>query len=322
MAAASAALLVPRAASALPAVHWRGRLLGAPADVVLHHDDRGAAEGALSALADEVARLDAVFSLHRADSALARLNRTGSLADAPAELGELLAICRELHAASEGAFDPSVQPLWDAYASHFAGPDADPAGPSAMQLAVARERVGLARVRSHGSHIEFTRPGVALTLNGIAQGYVTDRARALLAAHGMPHALVNLGEYAALGTRPDGGPWRVALAHPEMPWRVLGVAELAAGQALATSAGAGTAFDTARRHHHLIDPRSGRCSTAWRSVSVCAPNATLADGLSTALAVAPPVRAAAILARYPAASAYVLDAAGERHMLGNGFPLV
>ncbi|MCB1748855.1 MAG: FAD:protein FMN transferase, partial [Gammaproteobacteria bacterium] len=304
-----------------PALRWQGRLLGAPAEVTLYHPERARAAAALAALAAEVARLDVVFSLHRDDSALARLNRAGRLDAAPAALCELLATCAELHAASDGAFDPTVQPLWDLYAAHFAAADATADGPSAARLGAILARVGFDFVRRAQASVAFTRAGVALTLNGIAQGYVTDRARALLAAHGMPHALVNLGEYAALGPRPDGGPWRVAIAHPEVPWRMLGVVELRAGAALATSAGAGTAFDAARRYHHLLDPRTGRSSASWRSVSVCAPSATLADGLSTALAVAAPAQAEAILARYPAASALVLDQAGRRRTFGNGFPL-
>lgn len=319
VAAASAACLGPlRAARAAAAVRWTGTFLGAAAEVTLYHPDPSRAAAALDALDVEVVRLERLFSLYREDSALVRLNRDGRLDAAPAELCELLETCAALHSVSNGAFDPSIQPLWTLYATHFAAPDAAPTGPPAAALEAARRQVGLARLRRDGARLVFAHGGGALTLNGIAQGYVTDRARALLADAGMPHALVNLGEYAALGTRPDGGPWRLAIAHPEVPWRNLGVVELAPGRALATSAPAGTAFDAARRFHHLVDPRSGRCAAGWRSVTVAAPSACLADGLSTAIAVAPAADTARILAAYPAAGALVLDADGRLREFGAG----
>jgi len=323
MAAGSVALLAGPAARAAnsPAVRWQGEMFGAPVALTLYPADPASGDAALRAVLAEIERLEDVFSLFRPHSALSRLNRTGELAGAPTELHELLAACRELHAASAGAFDPSVQALWQLYSAHFGRKDADPAGPAAADVEAARARVGLQHVESMGTGIRIARKGLALTLNGIAQGYATDRARTILAAHGLPHALVNLGEFAALGPRQDGGSWRVAVIHPEVPWRNLARVALAPGQALATSAPAGTAFDAARRFHHLLDPRTGRCAGAWRSVSVCAPTATLADGLSTALAVTPPAQARALLARYPACSALVLGAEDPADTLGTAFPL-
>lgn len=323
IAAGSVALLAGPAARAAssPAVRWQGAMFGAPVALTLYPADVASGEAALAEVVAEIERLEDVFSLFRPHSALSRLNATGALADAPPALCELLAACRELHAASAGAFDPSVQALWRLYSAHFARVDADPDGPAADAVEAARARVGLRHVVSTDTGIRFARAGLALTLNGIAQGYATDRARAILGAHGLPHALVNLGEFAALGPRRDGAPWRLAVIHPEVPWRNLARVSLAPGQALATSAAAGTAFDAARRFHHLLDPRTGRCASAWRSVSVCAPTATLADGLSTALAVTPPAQARALLARYPACSALVLGADERIDTLGTDFPL-
>lgn len=317
IAASSVALLTPsRGRAAAPALRWRGRLLGAPADIALYHADRAAAQAALVALDAEIARLVAIFSLEDEASALAQLNRTASLPEAPTELLDVLACCRALHARSDGAFDPTVQPLWELYRRHFAAADASPAGPAEAAIAGAQARVGLQHVRVEGRRLAFARDGLALTLNGIAQGYVTDRARALLAAHGMPHALINLGEYAALGPRPDGTAWRLALVHPDIPWRTLGDVELAADMALATSAPGGTPLDASGRFHHLFDPRTGHCRASWRSVTVCAPNAMLADGLSTALAVAPAAAAAHLLAAHPRTGALLLDEDDHLHALG------
>src|SRR5215470_2529920 len=69
---------------------WQGIVLGASADLTLYAADRAEAAGAVEACLAEVARLEAIFSLHRADSALARLNRDGRLSQPPLELVELL----------------------------------------------------------------------------------------------------------------------------------------------------------------------------------------------------------------------------------------
>src|SRR3546814_2935432 len=54
-----------------------------------------------------------------------------------------------------------------------------------------------------------------------------------------------------------------------------------------TSGGYGTRFEPSGRHNHLMDPRSGRCAPANRSVSVVAEDATTADAVSTALSLLP-----------------------------------
>ena len=100
---------------------------------------------------------------------------------------------------------------------------------------------------------------------------------------GFARVLVEMGEIRALDD--ERRPWRVGLKDPEAPERISGVLPLA-DCALTTSAGYGTRFDTAGRHHHLFDSASGTSADTCLSVSVTAPRATTADALATALAVA------------------------------------
>jgi FAD:protein FMN transferase len=86
--------------------------------------------------------------------------------------------------------------------------------------------------------------------------------------------------------------------------------------ALATSGGYGMAFDPERRHHHLFDPATGYSATHHASVSVAAPSALLADGLSTALATTPPARCAALIDAYAPALGYLVGADGRITQLG------
>lgn len=321
VACCSAVAPLPAALSA-PAAEptvWRGSALGAPASMTLVHPDRELARARIDACVREVERLEAIFSLYRADSAVSRLNAAGRLDAPPQELLELLSFALALAQRSGGAFDPTVQPLYRLYAEHFARPDAASGGPPAAAVEQARRRVGFAAVDLRPHRIRL-RPGMALTLNGVAQGFVTDRVARLLREAGFDDVLIDLGEARALGHRAGGAPWRAAIADPRQPGATL--LELPLGDApgawpaLATSAGSGTRFGSDPRLHHLLDPHTGRSANHHLAVSVAAGQATLADGLSTALSVLEPQRAQALLASYPSTRAFVLDAGGRLATLG------
>jgi thiamine biosynthesis lipoprotein len=307
------------ASGAPEAVVWRGIAMGALASMTLVHPDRTKAQALIARCVAEIDRLESVFSLYRSDSALSRLNAVGELPDPPQELVELSSLAVELARISHGAFDPTVQPLYRLYADHFASPDAPAAGPSPQAIARTLRRVGFAGVEIRADRIRFRRPEMAITLNGIAQGYVTDRIADLLRASGFGDVLVDLGEARALGHRADGAPWRAAIANPLDPARTL--FELPLGSdahrlpALATSAGYGTQFGPDPRIHHLLDPRTGRSANLYASVSVMASRATLADGLSTALSILAPARAAGLMATYSSARAYVVGPDGRQRPL-------
>lgn len=285
--AATATLLHPRGARAHT---WRGIALGADASLTIEHDDEAEARAAIDACLAEIARLESIFSLYRPDSALMQLNATGLLNAAPADLRVLLSEALRIAELSRGAFDPTVQPLWDAYARHFACSDPDPAGPSTTAIADALELVDWRKVAVEGGRVALGRPQMALTLNGIAQGYITDCVGDLLRARGFTHVLVNLGEQLVLGPRWDGSAWRAGIADPTAPHRVIGVIALRNG-AIATSGGYGCRFDKNGRFTHILDPATGVPAARWASVTVLAERATLADGLSTALSVVAPPQA-------------------------------
>jgi thiamine biosynthesis lipoprotein len=245
---------------------WRGVAMGAGATIALDHPD---APALCAAAAAEIDRLENIFSLYRADSALSTLNREGE-ATAPApELLDCLSLAGLVHRHSGGRFDPTVQPLWALYAQSYSAGRA----PTGDALRQTLGRVGWDRVSFAAGRITLA-PGTALTLNGIAQGYVADRVAELLRARGLRDVLIDTGEIRALGHAPDGD-WPVTLASGRR-------ADLR-DRALASSAPNGTCFDAAGRVGHILDPRDGRPASArWGLVSVSAPGAALADALSTA----------------------------------------
>lgn len=298
MGAAAGFTLLPGAGSTgtttAPRWTWRGTALGARAEMTLVHPDEAAAKKLIRLAVDEIERLENVFSLYRSNSELARLNRNGSL-DAPSpDLVALLSTARHVSGLTDGAFDVTVQPLWRLYADHFSQAGADPNGPSAAAIETAKSLVDYRAIELAPAEIRLARPGVAITLNGIAQGYITDRVADLLRAHGIEQTLIDLGEIRALGHHPNGRPWRVAIDGREQDRPI----ELV-DRAVATSSPMGTVFGQAGHHHHLFDPTTGRSSTAARPTSVIADSATVADALSTALAIMPEKNLASLERRLP-----------------------
>jgi thiamine biosynthesis lipoprotein len=226
----------------------------------------------------ELLRLEKIFSLFQPGSQLSQLNTSGHLSAPDPELLDVLSLSSSLHAATDGAFDPTVQPLWQALAL---GQD-------------SQAPIGWQHVRFDSTEVRLMRPGMALTLNGIAQGYITDRIADLLRAEGLTDLLLDMGEVAALGQRPDGTAWQVGIAAPDGQLR----SKLTlSDRALATSAAAGTLVGAGQSH--ILDPRTGRGADVSRLISVSADRAALADGLSTALCLVPAAEAPAVLSQFP-----------------------
>ena len=254
----------------------------------------------------EMARLESIMSLYRPDSALSELNRRGHLGAAPVDLVQVLSRAQAIGALSGGAFDVTVQPLWQVYSSHFSRTGADPRGPRADLIRRAAERVDYRDIEIEPAAIRLRRPGMALTLNGIAQGYITDRIIDLLKNEGFENALADLGEIRALGQAAQDQPWRAAIKSPFDESAVASKIELAGG-ALATSGSYGFRFDAAGQFHHLFDPRTGACPSRYASVSVLAPDAATADALATACNLLAPDAIADALRASGAYRALVID---------------
>ena len=231
------------------------------------------------------------------------------------ELRQLIEKSQHLGELSGGAFDISVQPLWRLYAEHFSSDRPDPEGPPREKLAEALATVGRDGLLVNADRVALARRGAGITLNGIAQGYATDRVVDKLRTAGLSKTLVNMGEIRAIGGRAEGTPWRVGLADPDAPGVITETIDLIDG-AVATTAGAGFRFDTAGRFTHLFDPATGRSPALYRTVSVIAPTATEADALSTAFSLMSASRIREIAALRPGVQARLVTASGDSLVYG------
>jgi len=295
-AAAGLPLLLKAGGSQARPVRWEGTALGAPASIQLYHADEAQARAAIAAGLDELRRLEAIFSVYRADSAISKLNREGVLENAPDDFIVMLTRALTLASISGGVYDPTIQPVWQAYFRHFTASNPDPAGPAPRDLAATLALVDWRAVEVDAANrkVSFTRSGMGLTLNSGAQGYITDRVADVLRARGFGNMLVDMGEPRAISTKPDGSAWRVGIADPSNPDRAIVTLDVV-DKCVSTSGGYGTLFDARGAFTHLIDTRTGRTAPAMLGVSVVADTGVAADGLSTAMLLAPVERRQAIL---------------------------
>lgn len=264
---------------------WTGIALGSGAQLRLYGVDRLQADDLMNKALAEAARLEKIFSLYRDDSVISRLNREGRLKHPPADLLAVLSLSQEVHRLTQGAFDPSIQPLWNFYAGYFRRhPNAQTPPPQSGVREVLR-KVGFHKVEFDDTGIRFAERGMGLSLNGIAQGYITDKMIELLRKNGVEQALADMGEIRALDVRGERT-WQAGIRDPQDETGVLLNVPLQ-NEGFATSGGYGTAFDEDGRFTHLFDPRTGEAEPRYRSISVMADTAALADAFSTAFSLMP-----------------------------------
>ncbi|NCQ25213.1 MAG: thiamine biosynthesis protein ApbE [Rhodobacteraceae bacterium CG17_big_fil_post_rev_8_21_14_2_50_63_15] len=246
---------------------------------------------ALQAAVDEV---DAQMSTWRPDSDLMRLNAApvGGWIAVPDRLRAVLNLGLAIGRASGGTFDITQG---DAVTAWGFGPE--PANPERIRAAMSGVHQPAHEALDIGEGwVRKSRP-VTFDLNGIAKGYGVDRLAETLLSNGITAGLVGIdGEMRALGLRPDGTPWSIAVESPDplrrAPHSVLGLEEAA----VATSGDYRHWVDMqGHRLSHTMDPTRGApLVTSPASVTVVAQSCAEADAWATALMVLGPDRGASV----------------------------
>jgi len=285
--------------------------MGTAIHVELWSDERAAGLAAIDAVMDEMHRIDAAMSPHKADSELSRINRDAAAGAVPISdemfmLIERSIACSEL---SDGAFDitfASVGRLYD-YRLRIR--------PRTAELARARAAIGYRNLilDAKARTIRYARAGVCIDLGGFAKGHAVDNAAAILRRHGIGHAVVSAGgDSYVLGDR-RGRPWTIGVRDPRQPGEVIAVLPLQ-DVAISTSGDYERYFEAdGERCHHVIDPRSGKSPDGIWSVTIIAPSGLITEGLSKSVFVLGRERGLALIESQPGVDAVIVDANGTLH---------
>lgn len=199
---------------------------------------------------------------------------------------DVLEASKTVSEATEGAFDPTVGPLIDAWGfgdGKFIGPDS-------AQVDSLLEYVGLNKIKFDSNYAAMTVPGVKLNFSAIAKGQAIDVVAEWLASQGLENFMVEIGgEVRALGKNLEGDYWTIGIEIPDEK-RIgnLFDALYLENQGMATSGNYRNfrILEDGRKVAHTIDPLTGfpKMQTLL-SATVLAPNCMLADAYATACMV-------------------------------------
>lgn len=311
-------LLTLAACSPPPLYQQQSYVFGTLVEVSVHGVPEAQARRATAAV---LSRFDELHhTLHAwQPSDLSRLNAAlarGERATVTPELAAMLREAQTLSEQSEGLFNPAIGGLVALWGFHADAPQARVPDAQAIAGWVGK-RPRMADLVIGQDTVVGSNPALQLDLGGYAKGRALDDAAALLKAHGIDNALVNIGgNVIALGSHGDR-PWRVGIQHPRQSG-TLATVDLRGGEAIGTSGDYQRFFEVSgRRYCHLIDPRSGRPASGMQSVTVLVRGAhagTRSDALSKPLFIDGAARLAKHAARLGVADYLAVDAAGQIHV--------
>jgi thiamine biosynthesis lipoprotein len=230
----------------------------------------------------EIYRLERLFSAEEEGSEVCAVNSRGNV-QMSADTLNVIDCAIQMQEATCGAFDISVYPLvkeWGFISGEFAVPQK-------ARIEELLTLTGSDILAVTGSELALTKENAQIGLGAIAKGYASDKVAQLLRSGGVSSAIINLGgNVYALGAKPDGSPWKVAITDPHNIEDIIGTLEVS-DCAVVSSGGYQRYFEeNGVSYHHILDPKTGfPAQSGLAGVTVVSVSGMLADGLSTALFV-------------------------------------
>ena len=258
-----------------------------------------------------LAEIDKCLSLYRSDSEISQFNRSTEHWFRSPYFYPVLKKAAEVFRATDGAFDPTVLPLVEAYGF---GPKKS-GQPENVNVDSLLQLVGFQNVTFDSVSIRKGTTNVRIDLNGIAQGYTVDVLAKLLESKGIHQYMVEVGgEIRTKGKKSEGQDWTVGITNPLHPEQ-LQVKMRVTNQAMTTAGNYRNQYvANGQVFSHIINPKTGLTEQSeLLSVTVFAPDAITADAYDTAFMVMGLDKTKRFLATHPELDAYLLytDAAGK-----------
>ena len=282
--------------------------MGTEVSVYVWHDDPMTAHQAVSAIFEEMARIDQLMSTYIESSRISEINREAATRPVVAgdELYRLIERSHDISVLTRGAFDIT----YDSVGQHYdfregLRPDQD-----TITEELARIDYRLVTLNDDGT-VEFGREGVRINLGGIAKGYAVERGVEIARSHGVRHARVTAGgDTRLLGDR-RGVPWMIGVQDPRDDARVAITIPLES-EAISTSGDYERYFEEdGERYHHIIVPSTGSPAGEVHSVTIIGPDAVITDALSTSVFILGVEQGLTLIATLPDYEGIVIDASGE-----------
>ena len=250
--------------------------------VTVYGDD---GEKILDEVYNEITRLESTLSRTEKSSIISKINANAGLGAVAVtdEIFELLSFCREISEEFPNCYDVTIAPVMDLWG--FTKDEKHV--PESEMLSSAMELVDFSAVEEKDNTVFLKNHGMELDLGSVAKGYSAQRSIEIIKNAGCTSALLDLGHnISAVGTKPDGSAWNVAVKDPINTDGYIGIIAMSDVTA-STSGGYERYFvEDGHTYHHIIDPKTGYPADAGLiSVTVVSDDPVLADALSTAIYV-------------------------------------
>ncbi|ACU59093.1 FAD:protein FMN transferase [Chitinophaga pinensis] len=283
------------------------RLMGSDFELIATGATEAIANRRLEQGVAEIKRIESLLTVFSDTSVTAQLNAQagGTPLSVPAEVYQLLLRCNKISTITQGAFDITasvLKKLFNFKYDHFTWPD-----DNAITQAMACTGFQHIALLDHYC-VQLKRAGMHIDFGAIGKGYAADRVKALWIADGATSGVVNAsGDLTAWGTQPDGGPWKVGIAHPDDPQQIS--LWLPVNNASVATSGNYEQYVERNgiRYSHNIDPRKGWPVPYIKSVTVVSPSAELSDALATAITVMGPEVGLNLVNQLPEVYCIIID---------------
>jgi thiamine biosynthesis lipoprotein len=258
----------------------------------------------VSSTFEEISRLSSIFSRFDPTSELYSLNKTGQLINASEDMVNILERSIEYSEITNGLFDITTLPLLELNQESFNKLNAPP---DINDINEVKSLVGYKMIDIKGNNITLSKTGVLITLDGIAVGYIVDKALGLLSQGNMNNVLINGGgEIYPAGTRQDGQPWKIGIVNPRDDISYFAVIN-SGNWAISTSGDYESYFTDDYLYNFIIDPRTGVSPTELSSATIIASDTLCADALSTACIIMGKDEALSLIEKISVAEALLID---------------
>ena len=288
--------------------------MGTELRVTVWTGDDVRAEAAVTAVFREFDRLDAMMSVWKTGSDIARLNASAGQNPVPIlpETREVLHIARQISEQTDGTFDvtfAALSGLWK-----FDYQDKDESIPDRKEI---EKRLPLVNYRDvivddTAGTATLRRKGMRINLGGIGKGYAVDRAVDILRRSGVRDFMIQAGGDMYVGGTRGDRPWRLGIRDPRGPAdRIFAALDLA--DATFSTSGDYERFfmKDGVRYHHIIDLRSGEPARLCRSVTLVTDRAVIADALAKGVFILGPDAGMALIERTPGVQGVIVSAKNE-----------
>ncbi len=297
-----------------PLIERTHQTMGTELRVTVSTRDTTRADAAIAAVFAEFDRLDAMMSVWKDGSDIARLNAAAGERAVPvsAETREVLHTANEISVATGGAFDvtfAALSGLWK-----FDYQDKDNSIPDRREIA---RRLPLINYRDLtvddiAGTAMLKRKGMRVNLGGIGKGYAVDRGADILRRSGLRDFMIQAGGDMYVSGRRGDRPWRLGIRDPRGPAeRIFAALDLTDGT-FSTSGDYERFFmKDGRRYHHILDLGAGWPARLSRSVTLVTERAVIADALAKGVFILGPDAGMALIERTPGVQGVIVSAKNE-----------